>query len=213
MKKIAIFDLDGTLANTLCDLANAVNFGLEKLGYPVHSTEKYKLFVGNGVNKLCLRALPEDKKSESNKLLALFTSYYEENYLSETTAYEGIPEVLQKLSDNGFKIAVATNKPQLFAEIIVHKLFPDINFHAILGSCDKREKKPSPQIIYTILSDFDEDIKAFMIGDSDVDIMTAKNAEIASVGCTWGFRGEKELADAGADFIAHKPLDILTFLM
>lgn len=213
MKNIAIFDLDGTLCDTLADLADAVNFGLEKLGYPTHNYEKYKIFVGNGVNKLCTRALPEDKKDETNTLLELFTSYYEENYLLKTSAYNGITDVLEKLSQSGFILAVATNKPQYFAEKIISKLFAEINFHKILGGCAEREKKPSPQIIRDILCDFDDEINAFMIGDSNVDIMTAKNAEIKSIGCTWGFRDENELIEANADFIAHKPSDILDFIL
>lgn len=209
----AIFDLDGTIADTLYDLADAVNYGLEYLGYPTHPYESYKTFVGNGVQKLCLRAIPEDKKNESDKLLELFTKYYNDHFLDKTILYPGIRETFSKLSDNNVKLAVATNKPQEFAVKIIHKLLPEFHFIKILGGCSSREKKPNPQIIYDILESISNKTTAYMIGDSNVDIMTAKNSGITSIGCLWGFRSRRELTDAGADYIAENPLDIADFIL
>lgn len=213
MHTLAIFDLDGTLADTLCDLADAVNFGLTQLGYPTHPYESYKIFVGNGVKKLCERALPDDKKDDTDRLLMIFTERYNEHFLDKTCLYDGIKEALTALTDNGVTLAVATNKPQEFAVQIVEKLLPEFEFVKILGGCAERPKKPSPDIILEILDELPIGTNAFMIGDSNVDIETAVNAGITSVGCIWGFRGEKELTVAGADYIASAPCDIPEFVL
>ena len=176
----AIFDLDGTLADTLYDLADATNFALEKLGYPTHPYESYKKFVGNGVQKLCYRALPDNKKDDT---------------------------------ENGVILAVATNKPQNFAREIVEKLLSEYSFIKVLGGCSERPKKPDISIINEILSETPKNNEVFMIGDSNVDIQTAKNANIHSIGCVWGFRGREELENAGADFIAETPEDIADFIL
>lgn len=209
----AIFDLDGTLADTLSDLADATNYGLKKLGYPVHPYESYKKFVGNGVQKLCYRVLPDDKKDDAEKILEFFNEYYGKHFLDKTSLYNGMRETLARLADNGVILAVATNKPQNFARQIVEKLLPEFDFVKVLGGCAERPKKPDTAIINEIISALPEDNRVFMIGDSNVDIQTAKNAGITSVGCEWGFRGREELENAGADFIAEKAEDIADFIL
>ncbi len=209
----AIFDLDGTLADTLCDLADATNFALEKLGYSVHPYESYKKFVGNGVQKLCYRALPDDKKDDTERLLEIFSDYYGRHFLDKTELYDGMKNCLDILRENNVNLAVATNKPQNFARQIVNKLLPEYNFIKILGGCSERPKKPDTAIINEILSELPENNKVFMIGDSNVDIQTAKNSGISSIGCVWGFRGRAELENAGADFIAETPSDIAEFIL
>lgn len=213
MQKIAILDLDGTIADTLSDLADATNYGLIRLGFPTHTYDSYKLFVGNGVQKLCYRALPDNKKEETDKLLELFTEYYNEHFLDKTKLYPGVKDALKKLSDNGVKLAVATNKPHVFAVRIIERLLPEFEFIKILGGCSERPKKPDPKIIYDILSDIPDESTVYMIGDSNVDILTAKNAGIKSIGCIWGFRSRTELSEAGADLIAETPSDIPDFLL
>ncbi len=209
----AIFDLDGTLADTLYDLADATNFALEKLGYPTHPYEKYNKFVGNGVQKLCYRALPDDKKDDTEKLIEIFSDYYGKHFLDKTSLYDGMKNCLDILSENNVILAVATNKPQNFAQQIVSELLPEYNFIKVLGGCSERPKKPDTAIISEIISELPEDNHIFMIGDSNVDIQTAKNAEISSIGCVWGFRGREELENAGADFIAETPSDIAEFIL
>lgn len=210
----AIFDLDGTLADTINDLADAVNYGLKELGCPVHPVESYKKMVGNGAAKLCYMALPEDRKSESEVLYGFFKSYYDVHYLDNTSVYKGIKETIKALSAKGVRLAVATNKPQDAARKIVSELLPDAGFVKILGGCEERPKKPDPAIIREILSNFpDHDNKIYMIGDSNVDIQTAKNADIISIGCAWGFRGRQELENEGADYIAEKPQDIADIII
>ncbi|MDE6427112.1 MAG: HAD-IA family hydrolase [Ruminococcus sp.] len=210
---IAIFDLDGTLADTLYDLADATNYGLEKLGYPVHPYESYRQFVGNGVQKLCWRALPDDKKDDTGKLLEIFSGYYGKHFLDKTRLYDGMKNCLEILRENNVILAVATNKSQNFAREIIDKLLPEFNFVKVLGGCAERPKKPDTAIIDEIISDFPEEENIFMIGDSNVDIQTAKNAGIRSIGCVWGFRGIEELTGAGADFIADIPEDIVKFII
>ncbi len=209
----AIFDLDGTIADTIEDLADAVNCGLRKLNFPEHSIEAYKKFVGNGAMKLCFRALPDDKKDMSDELHALFIEYYNMHYLDKTKLYEGISNVMNTLSANGVTLAVATNKPQDVAREIIAKLLPDADFIKVLGGCNERPKKPAPDIINEILRELPEDNKVYMIGDSNVDIQTAKNCGLISIGCLWGFRGRQELEDAEADFIAEKAEDITKIIL
>lgn len=211
--KTAIFDLDGTIADTINDLADAVNYGLCQLNCPEHSIEQYKNFVGNGAQLLCYRALPDDRKSESEKLYSFFSQYYDQHYLDKTKLYSGIKETLNKLSENGVILAVATNKPQNVARQIISKLLPDINFVKVLGGCDEREKKPDPAIIREILNILPDNNTAFMIGDSNVDIRTAKNSGITSIGCIWGFRSRQELVNENADYIAENAKDIAKFIL
>lgn len=209
----AIFDLDGTIANSIADLADAVNYGLRELKLPEHNVEAYKEMVGNGVIVLCQRALPEDKKDMSDELHNLFRDYYNAHYLDKTCLYEGISDTLKTLADNNVTLAVATNKPQDFARKIVTALLPDVNFSKILGGCSERPKKPDSAIISEILQELPENNTVYMIGDSNVDIQTAKNSGIISIGCLWGFRSRDELESEGADFLAETAEDIIKIIL
>ena len=206
--KAAVFDFDGTLADTLYDLADAVNYGLSVLGCPIHEYEAYKKFVGNGAMKLCERALPDDRKELCQELHSLFSEYYGQHFLDKTTLYDGIRETLTILRDNGVKLAVATNKPESFAVRMTKSLMPEFDFVKVLGGTDKRPKKPDRAIIDAAIEALPDVETVFMIGDSNVDIQTGKNAGILTVGCVWGFRGREELVSAGADYIAECPNDI-----
>lgn len=205
----AIFDLDGTIADTIQDLANAVNFGLRELGCPAgHDIDSYKTFVGNGAEMLCYRALPDDRKSDAKKLHALFREYYSRHILDHTKLYPGIRETMEELSGKGVALAVATNKPQEAAREIIASLLPEIAFVKILGGCNERPKKPDQAVIHEITASLPSDNTIYMIGDSNVDIQTAKNAGIISIGCTWGFRGRQELEQEGADYIIESAGEI-----
>ncbi|MBR4626570.1 MAG: HAD-IA family hydrolase [Ruminococcus sp.] len=211
--KLAVFDLDGTIADTLCDLADAVNAGLRDMGYPVHRYDEYRYMVGNGAAKLCERALPEGAKERAAELRGLFDGYYRQHYLDKTRLYDGMTEVMEKLSASDVRLAVATNKPEVFAQAMIAMLLPDTDFVRVLGGRPDRPVKPDTAIISEILSALPEgDVTAYMIGDSNVDIQTAQNAGIIGIGCAWGFRGRTELENAGADFIAEIPDDIVTFI-
>ncbi len=209
----AIFDLDGTLSDSIADLADAVNYGLRELGFPEHSEEAYKKMVGNGAIVLCERALPDDKKHMVKELHSLFKEYYGIHYLDKTTLYEGISDTVKTLCDNNVTIAVATNKPQDVARKIIATLLPDVEFLKVLGGCSERPKKPDSAIINEILQGLPEDNKVYMVGDSNVDMQTARNSGLISIGCLWGFRSREELEAEGADFIVEKAEDIIKIIL
>lgn len=216
MYKLAVFDLDGTLVDSVCDLADAVNTALAERGYPVHDTEKYYLFVGNGTLKLCERALPEDKRSDAeiSSLHTRFAEIYGRICINKTHPYEGIPELIDRLGERGVRCAVASNKTDSFSREIVSALFEKGSFDLVMGKRDGVPTKPQPDIVYNIANELGMDLKAaVMIGDSSVDVRTAHNAGIKCIGCTWGFRGEQELRDAGCDHIAHTPEDIYKLII
>lgn len=211
MYKLAIFDLDGTLINSIYDLADAVNKALEERAYPAHPTESYYYFVGNGAMKLCERALPEDKRSKE-EIIALnkrFSEIYNEICLNKTRPYEGIPEVIDRLVKAGVRCVVASNKPDSFSGHIVDVLFGPETFDLVMGKRDGVPVKPQPDIVYNIAAELGMTLDdAVFIGDSCVDVQTAKNAGIPCIGCVWGFRGEKELRESGCDLIAREPNDL-----
>lgn len=215
MYKAIIFDLDGTLIDSLEDIADAMNNGLVKMGYAPHSVEAYKKMVGNGAMKLCERALENytDYNEKTETLCSLFSEYYSEHCTDKSLPYEGIPYLISELKNNHIKLAVASNKPDGFTKSIINQMFPEDSFSIVLGKRQNREAKPAPDIILDILNELElskEDV--ILAGDSDVDIMTAANAGIKSIGCTWGFRTEEELTAAGADFIVNSPEEILEFI-
>lgn len=215
MIKLIIFDLDGTLINSIYDLADAVNNSLEELGYATHDIEKYYHFVGNGVLKLAERALPEDHRTDKDiaQLHGLFSQKYQQCCLNKTKPYDGIIETLEQIKSMSIKCAVASNKPNDFAKYIVGNVFENETFACVYGKRDGVPTKPNPQIVYDIMNSFDlSKEQVIFVGDSDVDVVTAHNAGIKCIGCSWGFRGEQELKSAGADAIAYKPSDILSII-
>lgn len=213
MIRLAIFDLDGTLVDSIYDLADAVNKALADGGYPIHPYESYKSFVGNGAKKLIERALPAGTPSkEQERIHAEFSKEYNNRCLNKTRPYDGIPELIDTLKANGIKCAVASNKPDGFSQQIVDALFGD-RFDLVRGKLDGVSTKPAPDIIYSITEDLECSAEeSVMIGDSDVDVHTAHNADIPCIGCTWGYRGREELEKAGADMIAHSPHEIAEFI-
>ncbi len=206
--KVAVFDFDGTLADTLRDLADAVNHGLSVLGCPLHEYDAYKKFVGNGAMKLCERALPDDRKMLCGELHELFGAYYGQHFLDKTVLYDGMRETLDILRDMGVCLAIATNKPEQFAVKMTEALMPEYYFVKVLGGVDYRPKKPDRAIIDEILKAVPDADTVFMTGDSNVDIQTGKNCGAVTIGCTWGFRERDELIAEGADYIAESPKDI-----
>lgn len=212
--KLVIFDLDGTLINSLDDLADAVNFALMKFGYPVHPVESFKYFVGNGVPKLIERSLPESERTAERieEVKAVFASYYNEHSADKTRPYDGIEKLLEKLKNSGWKIAVASNKSDDFTQILVKKFFGD-KFDCVQGGMPSVPKKPAPDIVYSIMSKIAADkTDTYFVGDSNVDMLTASNSGLKSIGCLWGFRTKEELLSGGADFIAEKPEDIYNII-
>lgn len=211
-KQLAIFDLDGTLLDTVADLANATNQALAKCGYPTHPTEAYYRFVGNGINKLFARALPEEARTEENvqRIRTLFIPYYNEHNADDSHPYPGIVELLTQLQSQGIQLAVASNKYQQATAKLVGHFFPNIRFAAVYGQREGVPIKPDPTIVNDILSETGiSRAHTLYIGDSGVDMQTARNASVESVGVTWGFREEEELRTNGATHIIHNAKDIL----
>lgn len=189
MKKLVIFDLDGTLLDSVNDLAASVNHALGTFGYPARTVAEVKSFIGNGVTKLIERALPENHKTgeEISKTKMEFIAYYNIHGVDMTTPFEGIPELLESLQDKGIKLAVASNKYNEGAVNLVKHYFPDIRFGAILGQNETRPVKPDPAIIFEICSKCGASVgESIYVGDSYVDMETARNAGIECIGVTWG---------------------------
>lgn len=215
MKRLVIFDLDGTLLNTISDLGEAANHALESMGYPVHSLSAYPFYVGNGVTRLLERVCPEDARTPRNieLLRRHFVEYYDAHNTIHTLPYPGIPEMLLSLRKMDIAVAVASNKYQAAVEALVHHYFPDIEWAAIEGQKEDVPIKPDPSIVFEILGKAPTaKADVLYVGDSGVDMETARRACVESVGVTWGFRSIKELREHYADHIINKPVEILGFL-
>lgn len=215
MKKAVIFDLDGTLLNTLDDLADSTNYALSRFGYPTRTIEEVRQFVGNGVAKLIERAIPEGKNNPNfEKCLAIFKENYAQNMYNKTAPYNGIIEMLSNLKSKGIKIAVVSNKFDLAVKELCKKYFEGfIDFAAGENEAQGIKKKPAPDTVISVLNEFNfapED--AVYVGDSDVDIMTAKNSQMPCISVTWGFRDEKFLLENGATILINAPSEIYNHL-
>ena len=212
---LVIFDLDGTLLNTIDDLGYACNHALEACGFPTHAIEEYPRLVGNGVNKLIERALPEGQKDEETvmRVRARFVPYYNAHNCDFTRPYDGIPELLESLKARGCMLAVASNKYQAATEKIVSHFFPGV-FDVVLGEREGVPRKPDPQIVRDIEAKLQRDevpstYSVLYVGDSLVDQATAANAGVPFVACSWGFVAREKLAEAGCERIIDNPMELL----
>lgn len=213
MKKLLIFDLDGTLLNTISDLGKACNYALEKMGFATHPIQAYAYMVGNGVRNLMRKAQQDADEETIDKLLEYFKEYYNEHCLDTTKPYPGINELLTNLTSQGVAFAVASNKYQEATDKIIRGCFPEFEFVAIEGQREGRHKKPDPSIIFSILEKYPVAKRdVIYIGDSGIDIECAKRACVESIGVTWGFRSLGELRRANADHIVSHPAEILDHL-
>lgn len=211
---IIIFDLDGTLINTIDDLGQACNYALHACGYPTHKIEDYPRLVGNGVNKLIERALPEQDRNEETvlRLREYFVPFYNEHNCDMTHPYEGIPEVLKAFKAAGHKLAVASNKYQAATEKIVGQLFPRM-FDVVLGERENVARKPDPKIVWDVIEAIGQESKnIWYIGDSLVDAKTAKAARVKLVLCTWGFEKKEKLKLAQPDYLVNEPKELITII-
>jgi len=211
--KAVIFDLDGTLVDSLADLSDSVNLMLESYGFPTHEVEKYRYFVGNGSKKLMERTLPRDKAASAEfveEALAKYKAIYKERLLEKTRPYNGVRELLAELKSRGIPLAVCTNKHNDAALTIVKILFAPGTFEEVLGDRPGFPKKPNPATPLEIASHLGvKPAEGAFLGDPSVDMETAVHAGFLPVGVLWGFRPEEELVKSGAKVLLKAPLELL----
>ena len=210
MIKAVLFDLDGTLANSIEDLADSTEKALKKLGFAGHTLAEYKYFVGDGIPKLIERALPENKRDKEtvNACLELFMADYRVHYHDKTKAYDGVREMLADLKKSGLKLAVISNKAQEMAEKVVKNLFGDI-FDFVAGKREGYKTKPDPALTLLVINSLGvSPAECILAGDSGMDMAAAVNAGALPVGVLWGFRTAEELQKNGAEYLFSAPAEI-----
>ena len=212
-KKTIIFDLDGTLIDSLEDIAVCMNKVLEELNLPIHKIDDYKYFVGSGVDVLVNNALKDSSQEIKNEVLKRFKKEYDQQLHAKTKPYAGIYELLDELKKLDYNLAVLSNKPHDFTVAYINYLFKDYNFKEVHGQKKEVPRKPDPIGAINIAKALNIPCsEIFFVGDTMVDMQTAKSANMKAIGVLWGFRDEKELRDFGADFIVSNPLEILKII-
>lgn len=215
MKKLVVFDLDGTLVDSIFDLGNAVNFALKEYNLPLHPMSDYYTFVGNGMEDLVRRSMNEKGTDDElyKKVRKVFDEHYNAHSNDNTVAYDGIKELLSALKSKSVKTAVLTNKAHQYVGAILDKCFPEHKFDLFFGQREGIERKPHPQAFELLLKELNvpkED--CLYIGDSEVDVKTAKNAGVQLVAVTWGYRSKEVIINAGAEILADTPKEILNYV-
>lgn len=210
--KAVIFDLDGTMLDTIRDIANPVNIVLQRYNFPTHDLTTFRDLIGNGIGQLVYRALPvevAESTSYSTILNEVWTEY-QQHLNKSTTPYDGIYELLNKLSDKGIVLNILSNKADEFMDEVVGKYFSDWDFKLVFGARYGVPLKPDPYSAFEIINELDIGAsECIFIGDSDVDMQTANHAGIYAVGASWGFRSKSELLAHGADIVIDHPLELL----
>ena len=209
-----VFDLDGTLLNTLEDLQDSVNFALERQGFPLRTLSEIRSFVGNGIRLLMERAVPENIDNETFEICFKdFCDYYKIHMEDKTAPYEGINDMLTNIKKAGFKTAIVTNKADFAAQDLCKRMFGE-NIDFVVGSSDDRPNKPAPDGVFYALEQLDSAIEnTVFVGDADTDILTAKNAGLPSIGVLWGFRDREIIEEAGAEHIVESVKDLEKLLI
>lgn len=212
--RLIIFDMDGTILDTLKDLTDSLNYALKKSGFPQRTIEEVRGFVGNGIQKLIERGVPkETKREEIQKVFEDFTDYYSKHCADTTKPYDGILKVLLELKKSGYLTAVVSNKADYAVRALCDENFKGI-FDAVSGERENIRKKPAPDTVNAVLEELNVPHKeAIYIGDSEVDIKTAENAGVDSLSVDWGFRSREELLKNNAKKIISNPKDILNEIL
>jgi phosphoglycolate phosphatase len=209
--KAILFDLDGTLLDTLGDIADCANYALASLGYGVHQADAYKYFVGSGVDKLIERIIPPETRGfdAAARVKRVYLEYYSAHLFDKTRPYDGIPDLLRALEKTPLRLAVVSNKPDDQAKFAISRYFGGDTFDIVIGGMDGVPLKPDPTITRRVLRELSvASSEAMYVGDTGIDMRTAKNAGCISVGVTWGFRPD-EVRAAGADYIIDSPEELL----
>lgn len=216
MKKAVIFDLDGTLTNTLKSLWKSTNMALATAGLPPHEIDSYKYFAGNGAKELIRKSLIADGDTELvhfDSVMEAYNRIFEEYCMYEVKPYDGIRELLKALKEKGLHLAVNSNKPQPRTVDVVEEIFGKDMFDLLVGQCEERRRKPAPDGVNYILEQLDLDkADVLYIGDTCTDMQTGKSAGVFTMGALWGFRDRQELVENHADAIIEKPLELLQYI-
>ncbi|MCR4594683.1 MAG: HAD-IA family hydrolase [Clostridiales bacterium] len=214
MINTVIFDLDGTLLNTLDDLTDSLNFALSEMNLPCHSIEEVRHFVGNGIRVMIERAVPDKNDTDTvDCCFDIFCSHYAEHMEDKTRPYDGITDLLGELKARGFKTAIVSNKAEFATRQLCSKLFGE-SIDIAVGSNEKRRNKPYPDnVIYALEKLGSQKCESVFVGDSEVDIQTAKNAGLFAVGVLWGFRDRDTVEANGADYIVDRVEDLRAYLV
>ncbi|UCD28200.1 MAG: HAD family hydrolase [Planctomycetota bacterium] len=212
-KKGVIFDFDGTLADTLSDVADAVNAGLRTFGLPERSITEVCSFIGDGIFELCRRAAGESSSVPIEDLAAAIGKYYQQHRMDRATPFPGIPELLDKLTERGISMAVLSNKLHEHTQPMVDELFDKWSFVAVEGCSDEDLRKPDPRRALKIVKKMQlKPTQVMMVGDSSADIITGINAGLIAVGVTWGYRSREELVNAGPKYLIDRPAELLDII-
>lgn len=211
--KAAVFDLDGTLADTLEDLADSMNAALEEFGFPRHGVDPYRYFVGRGMLNLARSAAPEGTDEAAlADLRDNMVARYRSNWAVKTRPYSGIPELLPAMKKRGLRLAVLSNKPDVFTKLMVERFFPGV-FDSVAGARDDVPIKPDPAGALAIARDFGVDPAACLyLGDTNTDMKTGRAAGMFTIGVSWGFRPVRELEEAGAQAVIDAPAEALRYI-
>ncbi len=210
MKKTVLFDLDGTLANTLADIRSALNYALEAHGYPAHTLAEVRDFIGTGTRELIRKALPEEARTDAvlDQVLATYSARYYEFYMVDTLPYDGLPELVHRLAERGIALGVVTNKPDAHANKLVKRFFGD-DFDFVLGAKPELPFKPDPAMPLHAMDVIGADPEhTLFVGDSDVDIKTARALGVPGIIVTWGFCDLDELEETGAEYLVNTPWEL-----
>ncbi len=211
--RAVLFDLDGTLADSLADLANATNWALAQLGCPTHPLENYRYFVGDGARQLCARALPADRHDLVDDTLRLMRERYDAHCFDLTKLYEGIPELIAALAERRFRLAVLSNKPDVFTKRMITHYFNPSPFAIVRGQLPNVPLKPDPTAALQIAQELGVPPAQWLyLGDTNTDMQTARSAGMHAIGVLWGFRDREELVESGAEHIVASPEEVLGLL-
>ncbi|MBN8614218.1 MAG: HAD family hydrolase [Deltaproteobacteria bacterium] len=209
-----LFDLDGTLLDSLEDIGDAMNAVLASLGHPTHTMRAYQTLVGEGARELARRALPPEARGEVDHVLARYKAHYRANLVVKSKPYDGIATMLEALARASIPMAVVTNKPHDVAVDIVAQVFAPHTFAHVIGQRDGHPHKPDPSGALAVVRALGVDpAQAFFVGDTDTDMRTARNAGMRAIGVTWGFRDRDELERHGAHVIVDQPDEIVRLVV
>lgn len=214
MNKLVIFDLDGTLLDTLADIYEQMNIALAKFGYPERTYEQMRSFIGNGARKLVERSFGITDQEELEEKLKYYNKIYTECGSTKTALYKGIDKVLINLKERGFKLAILTNKPQISTDEVYKTYLESFNFDMVVGQSGSVKCKPDKTATLNILSELNVlPENTYFVGDGETDIITARNAGVKSIAVTWGYRDKEQLLEAGATVFASTPEQLISLII